>query len=146
VTSPDQPGEDPREVARRALQSLHDRSVCGHCRTDYETMMQALERDGEFEILMREYVAADHRHPMAAELPERARSITAARDEVLHRLGREPAEPVPPASPARAEQGGGLVRFRPGDARGVVRSWRDGLGTVIPRPFEFLCPRERRRT
>lgn len=132
---------DPRAVARSALETLRDHSVCGHCRTDYETMIDALDKDGDFERLMREYVASEHTHPKAAALPERAREIGAARDEVLRRLGRAPAAPAPAPEPGTRD---GVVRYRIGDAQGLVRSWREGISSARPRPLAFLRDRGRR--
>jgi hypothetical protein len=129
---------DPRADARRALERLREGSLCGSCRQDYDTMIDALDRGGEFEELMRRYVEVGERHPHASHLPERAAQITAARDEVARRLAAAPA-------PGQPQERGGVLRYRPGEVRGVVRSWRETLGGLLPRPLGLLPGRDTRR-
>lgn len=127
--------DDPRARAARALEELRAASVCGHCADDYTTMIDALARDGEFESAMREIV---DRHPAASALDTRAAQIGVARDEAYRRAGW----PVVADGPARTERPG---RPTLDEARSTVRSWRETIGGVVPRPFTFLRPQQRRR-
>jgi len=111
---------DPRAVARSALEQLRDHAVCGMCRKDYETMIDALARDGEFEDLMRRIVEREREHPEASHLEERAGQIAAARDEAHERLfGPGPRTPA-------GRTAGGV---------GVIRSWIRETRSVVPRPL-----------
>lgn len=150
--------EEQRRIARDALVVLREGSACGHCRQDYDTMVQALDKDGEFEALMREYVEIERRHPEAPHLRERADQIGAARDEVARRLGRLPphADHVAPHAPAPRANVPALpantpgvpergLGFRPRAARDAVRYWREEITSAFPRPFDLLRARPRRR-
>jgi len=77
-----------------------------------------LDKDIDFETLMREYVA---RHPRAAEVPARSAEVGRARDEVSRRLGG--------GGPAAAREPviGSLAR--------TARAWREDLSGLVPRPF-----------
>lgn len=148
--------EDPRAEAKRALGELRDSAVCGHCRNDYETMIDALDADGEFETLMREYVKIHEghireSHPKAADLRERAGEIREARDEVAKRLSQGQPAPTPPAPPPtaapvqpsgpvapRVERPLGRMLGDPLGLRSVIAPWRRTLGDAIPRPLREI--------
>lgn len=120
-------GEDARRQAAEALARLRDNAVCGTCRADYTVMIDALQRDGEFEELMREYVAIGRRHQEAGALASRADGITGARDEAAKMLSRLKGERKKPSTP------------------GFVRAIRNDMVSAIPRPFGLLN-RSRRRS
>jgi hypothetical protein len=93
-------------------------------------MIDMLAKDIEFETLMRQYVASGMSHPKAAEVPERAKQIGEARDEVARRMGIAPPEPPGPAPPAR----------------GLVRGMGQDLLGMFPRPRDLLAVPKRGRT
>ncbi|MGH8980208.1 MAG: hypothetical protein ACRDWE_04195 [Acidimicrobiales bacterium] len=89
-------------------------------------MIDLLDKDIEFEGLMRQYVAVGMQHPKAAQVGERSRQIGGARDEVKKRLG--------------------IGGRESGAAVGIARSWREDLGGLVPHPLGILSPPQRRRT
>ncbi|MBF6555550.1 MAG: hypothetical protein IVW52_05160 [Acidimicrobiales bacterium] len=123
---------------REEAEAYRAESLCGTCREDGLAVRDWAERSAEFETLMREYVAAGLRHPHAGEVSTRSRQVAEARDEVARRLGGAPG-------PAPARGRDGLLLYRPGDAAGVARSWRQELSGVVPRPFGILPGPARRR-
>ena len=127
---------------REEAEAYRKESLCATCRDDGAAIMDWAERSAELEPLMVKYVAALDRHPMAREVPDRARQVTETRDEVLRRLGQGPPANVPQVYTSEnsrpAPKRDGLFLYRPGDARGVVRTWRDELSGIVPRPFGIL--------
>lgn len=118
--------DDPRKQAITALTHLRESATCGTCRKDYDVMIDALERDGEFEGIMREYVAISRRHQDAGALLERTAGITGARNEAERLLQKLKGKREP--------------------APGFLRSMRNDVASVVPRPLGLLSPNRRRRT
>ncbi len=116
--------EDPRRQAVEALARLRDAAVCGTCREDYTVMIDALKKDGEFEGLMREYIAIGARHQAASALTERAAGITGARNEAEKMLRHLKGGKAPTPS--------------------FVREIRNDMASVIPRPLGLWSGRRRR--
>ena len=127
---------------REEAEAYRRESLCATCRDDGAAIVDWAERSAELEPLMVEYVAALDRHPRAREVPDRARQVTETRDEVLRRLGQGLPASVPqvPASAGApsAPRRDGLLLYRPGDAVGVARSWRQEFSGMVPRPFGVL--------
>ena len=104
--------------AREEMAAYRQASPCGLCREDADAVIDMLDKDIDFETLMREYIA---RHPRAAEVPARSAEVGRARDEVSRRLGG--------GGPAAAREPviGSLAR--------TARTWREDLSGLVPRPF-----------
>ena len=119
--------DDPRSAVIEGLRRLRDASMCGHCRDDYDAALGLVESEAEFETNARRYV---ERNPAGELVRERTAQIREANSEVLRRMD---GGPRPEAADER------LVRFRLSDVGGTVRSWREGLSEMRPRPFSFLA-------
>ena len=119
--------DDPRAVVIEGLRRLRDGSPCHLCADDYQAALDLVEDEARFEGNMRRYV---ERNPRLDPVRERSAQIRQANREVLSRMAPAPASPPRP---------------RLGDATEVVRSWREGIQAVRPRPLQLLFGERRGR-